>query len=114
MTCWLSIQPQAVSASERLMPTKVVPVLSASAIAVPSGDRAASTGPWIAKLLTVTPPQLRTLAAAKLLVASQTTPDTETGPAITQLLPPRVSFRTAVDASTTCSSSGPQQKGPPP
>src|SRR5215831_17046036 len=67
----------------------------------------------MANVVTVPAVQLRTVALVKA-ASTQATPAGVAGPATWQFGPPRTNRRTAVAGSTTCSSIGLQQKGPPP
>src|SRR5439155_1621599 len=99
-------------AIEMLVPAMDVPLLSTSATWLPLGDRYCSFGSGIAMVRTVPAVQFRTL---DWLPSQQMAPAGEGDPAIPHaMVLPSVKRRAAVAGSTTCSSWGPQQKGPPP
>src|SRR5579859_7572925 len=84
-----------------------------NATRAPSGDRYAGVGPAIGYDRVTAPVQLRTFTWSNALV-SHSAPAGVAAPTGMQVLPPRVKRRPAVAGSTTWSSCGPQQVGPPP
>src|SRR4029077_8765116 len=99
-TCVLSIQPHANMSSVCLAPANVVALSTTSATLVPSGDRYAGVGPWIAYVCTVAPVQLRTWTWLNA-VFSHSAPAGVAEPTRTHELPPSVDLRPAVAGSTT-------------
>src|SRR6266849_7986748 len=68
---------------------------------------------WSGIVLTMPPVHVSCLRS-DVDVSSHTTPAGDAAPATTQVGPPSVKWRTAVAGSTTCSSCGDAEKGPPP